>query len=68
MPPLDEQLAVPGSLPAPFSAVRALLKPGRTYQDAVDTFQPYDRIQEPIPAIRQALADTVVRCMKEDKN
>ena len=67
MPSLDEQLAAPGSLPAPFSAVRALLKPGRTYQDAVDTFQPYDRIQEPIPAIRQALADTVVRCMKEDK-
>ncbi len=67
MPPLEEQLARPESLPAPFSAVRALLKPGRTYQDAVDTFQPYDRVQEPLPAIRQALADTVVRCMKEDK-
>jgi uncharacterized protein YecE (DUF72 family) len=67
MPPLEEQLAVPGSLPAPFSAVRALLKPGRTYQDAVDTFQPYDRIQEPLPGLRQALADTVMKCVKEDK-
>ena len=67
MPPVEEQLAIPGSLPAPFSAVRALLKPGRTYQEAVETFQPYDRVQEPQPAIRQALADTVLRCMKEDK-
>ena len=67
MPAIDEQLAAPGSLPAPFTAVRALLKPGRTYQEAVDTFQPYDRVQEPQPAIRQALADTVLRCMKEDK-
>ncbi len=67
MPAIDEQLAAPGSLPAPFTAVRALLKPGGTYQEAVDTFQPYDRVQEPQPAIRQALADTVLRCMKEDK-
>lgn len=32
---------------ADFSVARLLLKPGRGYQEAVDTFQPYDRIQEP---------------------
>lgn len=67
MPPLDEQLEVPGVLPAPFAAIRALLKPGRMYQEAVDLFQPYDRIQEPLPALRRAVADTVMRCAKEDR-
>ena len=67
MPPLDEQLEVPGVLPAPFAAIRALLKPGRMYQEAVDRFQPYDRIQEPLPELRRAVADTVLRCVKEEK-
>ncbi len=67
MPELSEQLEVPGVLPAPFTAVRALLKPGRKYQDAVDRFQPYDRIQEQLPELRRALAETVLRCVKEDK-
>lgn len=67
MPEISEQLDVPGVLPAPFTAVRALLKPGRMYQDAVDRFQPYDRVQEPLPELRRALAETVLRCVKEEK-
>jgi len=34
---------------ANLSASRFLLRPGRKYQEAVDTFQPYDRIQDPFP-------------------
>ena len=33
---------------------RFLLKPGRKYQEAVDLFSPYHRLQEPIPEARAA--------------
>ncbi len=55
MPGIGEQLDLPGALAAPFVVCRALLKPGRTYEQAVDAFQPYDRIQEPQPEVRNDL-------------
>jgi len=33
---------------------RFLLKPGRKYQEAVDQFSPYDRVQESNPEARAA--------------
>ncbi len=55
MPAIGEQLDLRGSLTAPFVVARALLRPGRTYNEAVDAFAPYDRIQEPIPELRHDL-------------
>jgi uncharacterized protein YecE (DUF72 family) len=50
MPPLSEQIAMPGSLTVPaFFGARLLLKPGRKYEDAVKQFSPYNRIQDPYP-------------------
>jgi len=47
MPPVSEQMALPGSRTNPqLTAARFLLKPGRKYEDAMKTFQPYDRTQE----------------------
>jgi uncharacterized protein YecE (DUF72 family) len=47
MPPVSEQLALPGSQTNPaLTAARFLLKPGRKYEEAVKTFEPYDRVQE----------------------
>jgi uncharacterized protein YecE (DUF72 family) len=47
MPPVGEQMALPGSRTNPgLNAARFLLKPGRKYEEAVKTFQPYDRVQE----------------------
>jgi len=47
MPPVSEQMALPGSRTNPqLTAARFLLKPGRKYEDAVKAFQPYDRTQE----------------------
>lgn len=41
MPPVGEQIALPGSLTHPeLVAARFLLKPGRKYDEAVKTFQP----------------------------
>lgn len=55
MPALGEQLDLPGSVTGRFLVARALLRPGRTYADAVDRFAPYDRIREPNPALRRDL-------------
>ena len=52
MPALGDQLDLPGSVSGPFIVARALLRPGRTYDEAVDAFAPYDRIQEPNPELR----------------
>jgi uncharacterized protein YecE (DUF72 family) len=66
MPPLSEQLAMPGVFPAPFTVVRALLKPGRAYEQAVAQFQPYDRIRDENPEARDALRE-VIRRMREER-
>jgi len=55
MPPVSEQVALPGSRTNPRClAARFLLKPGRKYEEAVKTFQPYDRVKEPYPEARAA--------------
>lgn len=46
MPPVSEQLAMDGSETADFSVSRFLLKPGRSYEDSVKSFQPYTDIKE----------------------
>jgi uncharacterized protein YecE (DUF72 family) len=55
MPPVSEQMAMPGSRTNPaLIAARFLLKPGRKYEEAVKTFQPYDKVKEPNPGAREA--------------
>jgi hypothetical protein len=61
MPPLAEQMNRPNTFTAGFSVTRALLTPGRTYEVAVQTFQPYNRIKEPNQAVRDALRQVLVR-------
>ena len=64
MPAIGHQLDLPGSVSGPFIVARALLRPGRTYDEAVDAFAPYDRIQEPNPELRAdllRLIDTAVK-------
>jgi uncharacterized protein YecE (DUF72 family) len=60
MPPLSEQLALPGSRTSPdFFGARLLLKPGRKYEEAVKLFSPYNRIQDPYPEGRAAGAKLI---------
>jgi uncharacterized protein YecE (DUF72 family) len=55
MPAVSEQLALPGSRTNPdLVAARFLLKPGRQYEEAVKTFEPYDSIKEENPDARAA--------------
>src|SRR5258708_10479600 len=60
MPPVGDQLALPGSRTNPdLIAARYLLKPGRKYEEAVKAFQPYDRTQEVNEDARKAGATLV---------
>ncbi|HZR17335.1 MAG TPA: DUF72 domain-containing protein [Verrucomicrobiae bacterium] len=47
MPSINEQMALPESRTHPeLVAARFLLRPGRSYEEAVKTFEPYDRVKE----------------------
>jgi uncharacterized protein YecE (DUF72 family) len=63
MPPLIEQVSLP--TPADFTVVRALLRPGRAYEEAVARFQPYDKIGETHAESRDALRDWIRRMREE---
>jgi uncharacterized protein YecE (DUF72 family) len=67
MPPIIEQVRLAGVLTAGFSVARALLRPGRTYQEAVEKFSPYGEIREENPEIRTGLVDAVGRCIAEGR-
>lgn len=64
MPPIGHQLDLPGAITGPFLLARALLRPGRTYNEAVDAFAPYDRIREPNPKLRRDLVRLVEAAVK----
>ena len=60
MPPIEEQMALPGSRTAPdLLGARLLLRPGRKYEEAVKLFKPYDRIKDPYPEGRAAGAKLI---------
>ena len=64
MPDVAEQMVLPKSLTHPkLCAARFLLKPGRRYQEAVDLFSPYNRIQDPNPSARAAGARLILTSM-----
>ena len=66
MPPLCEQIALPGAFTADFTVVRALLPAGLAYENAIVKFAPYDKIQDENPEGRRALRE-VIRRMQEER-
>ncbi len=68
MPSILNQIQLAGVLAAPFSVARALLKTGRTYEQAVEMFQPYDRIREENPEIRLGIIEAVRKCLDEGRS
>lgn len=63
MPPIGVQIELPGSFSAPFTVVRALLRPGRTYNEAVDAFAPYNEIRDQNPALRNDIVKLIRQVM-----
>jgi uncharacterized protein YecE (DUF72 family) len=67
MPSVAEQLRIPDSFTAGFASARFLLKPGRTYEQAVAAFSPYREVKEPYLEARQALADLLTLAVESTK-
>ena len=63
MPDLPAQSALPQAYTADFTVVRALLRQGRAYEDAVKSFSPYERIQDPNVESRDALRALIQRSL-----
>ncbi|MBL8178297.1 MAG: DUF72 domain-containing protein [Bryobacterales bacterium] len=61
MPELAVQAGLPAAHTADFTVVRALLRQGRTYEEAVNRFQPYLHVQDPNPAAREAVRNLIGR-------
>jgi uncharacterized protein YecE (DUF72 family) len=59
MPDANEQLKMRGTITADFVVGRFLLKQGRSYEDAVKLFEPYDKVREVNETARQA-AQTLI--------
>src|SRR5262249_47202655 len=57
MPALDQQAQLSDAYTADFTAVRALLARGRTYEQAVKSFEPYREIQDPNEGAREGMVE-----------
>ena len=67
MPPVAEQMATPGRRTHPsLVAARFLLKPGRKYETAVKTFQPYDKVKEVYEGGREAGALLLMEGIRQE--
>jgi len=66
MPAVSEQLALAGSVTSSkVVAARLLLRPGRSYEQAVKAFSPYNRIQDAYPDGRQAAANLIRQAISQ---
>ncbi len=68
MPPLVEQMkaaAAVGGLKANFYVARILTPLGLSYEEAVDTFKPYDAIKQPLPEMRKDVVRLVTRAIQK---
>ena len=63
MPSLHDQLLMPEAFTADFTVVRALLRPGRSYENAVERFSPYSDIRDEQPETRSALRELLDRVL-----
>jgi hypothetical protein len=64
MPELSSQIAIADAFTADFTVTRGLLRHGRAYANAVNLFQPYDRIQEENPRARVAMRELADRAQE----
>ncbi len=67
MPELDDQARLSEAFTADFSVVRALLKKGRAYEDAVKSFEPYQQIQEANENARAGMIEIVTHSRTRKK-
>jgi uncharacterized protein YecE (DUF72 family) len=64
MPSLEDQSKIDEALTADFTVVRALLRCGRQYEKAVESFEPYNEIKEVCEHARTGMRRIVERALK----
>jgi hypothetical protein len=64
MPPLEEQAQIDEAFTADFTVIRALLRCGRKYEKAVESFEPYNEIKEVCDHARVGMWKIVERALK----
>ena len=64
MPSLEDQARLDDAYTADFTVVRALLAGGRTYEQAVKAFEPYERVQQPSESARSGMIEIVRQTRK----
>ncbi len=57
MPVLDQQARLSDAYTADFTVVRALLARGRAYEKAVESFEPYEHLQELNEGAREGMVE-----------
>lgn len=67
MPELLIQAGIKDAWTADFTVTRALLRFGRPYEQAVEMFQPYEKVQEPNERAREGLRKIVQKSREEKK-
>ena len=67
MPEIGLQMEFPQAMTTDFVIARALLRPGRPYEEAVQRFRPYATVQDPYPGARQALRDLMARSRERNE-
>ena len=60
-PPLHKQIEIAEAFTTSFTVVRALIRAGRSYEQAVEAFRSYDHIQDPNPQARDAVRAVIGR-------
>jgi outer membrane protein assembly factor BamB len=63
MPPVHRQIEIAESFTADFTVARALLRTGRSFEEGVNKFSPYETVQDPNPETRAALRDLARRAL-----
>jgi uncharacterized protein YecE (DUF72 family) len=64
MPSLEDQSQIDEAFTADFTVVRALLRCGRAYEKAVESFEPYNEIKEICDHARTGMSRIVARTLK----
>lgn len=59
MPPLHHQVRIPEAHTADFEVARALLRPGRSFEQAVRQFEPYAEVSDENPKAREGLREII---------
>ncbi|MFB3827818.1 MAG: DUF72 domain-containing protein [Bryobacteraceae bacterium] len=66
MPDLKAQIAIPESVTAEHVVCRALLRRGRSYEEAVAKFAPYREVRDPNPGARDAMRILINRAREKN--